>query len=391
MHIYFSVGDPSGDLHASKLVRELLRRAPGARCTGLGGPLMQSAGCEVHYRLTDLAVMGVVDVLPLLARFHMLLREARAHLALSRPDALVLVDYPGFNWWMARAARRLGIPVIYYMPPQLWAWAPWRVRKMRRLVDMALCGLPFEAEWYQKRGVPARLAGHPFFDEVAERQLDGTFLRGRAGAGPTVALLPGSRGHEIKLNFNTQLQVAQRVRQRVPHARFLAGCYRQGQLEECQARLRDSGLNLPIEFHVGRTSEIIALADVCLMVSGSVSLEVLARAKPAVVLYRVGRIHHFLGKLLINCPFITLPNLVAGRPLLPEFVITGAAQKQTAQMADLLATWLTDQSAAGSLRAQLAELRERVARPGATSAAVQAILEFLHASGGQPGALAPAA
>jgi len=390
VHVYFSVGDPSGDLHASKLIREVRRRRPEARFSGLGGPLMDAAGCDVHFRLTDLAVMGVIDVVPLLAKFHRIWRQARQVLARQRPDVVVLVDYPGFNWWMARAARKLGIPVVYYMPPQLWAWAPWRVRKMRRLVNLALCGLPFEAEWYARRGVPARLVGHPFFDEVAERPLDEVFMNAHAARRPVVALLPGSRGHEIALNFNTQLRVAASIMQRVPGATFLAACYKQQHLQECRAKWQASGLRVPVAFHVGKTSEIIALADACLMVSGSVSLEVLARGTPAVVLYRVGRLHHLLGRLLINCQYISLPNLVAGQQVMPEFVISGAARTQETLMSDLLTTWASSRLAAHEARLRLQALAAQVARPGATANAAQAIIDFLHSSGAGAAGLAAA-
>src|SRR5579872_2182624 len=127
MHIFFSVGEPSGDLHAAKLAAELKQRVPGLECSGFGGPLMEAAGCRLIYRLTDLAVMGILPVIPLLFKFLRLIWQARRSFQEQRPDAVVLVDFPGFNWWIARSAKKLGIPVIYYLPPQLWAWAPWRV------------------------------------------------------------------------------------------------------------------------------------------------------------------------------------------------------------------------------------------------------------------------
>src|SRR5690242_1060871 len=134
MHIFFSAGEPSGDLHAAKLVSELKREVPGLECSGFGGPLMESAGCRLLYRLTDLAVMGILPVIPLLVKFIGLISQARRSFEAHKPDAVVLVDFPGFNWWIARHAKRLGIPVFYYLPPQLWAWAPWRVKRMRKFV-----------------------------------------------------------------------------------------------------------------------------------------------------------------------------------------------------------------------------------------------------------------
>ena len=172
MHIFFSVGEPSGDQHAAHLIEELRRRQPGVRVTGYGGPLMERAGYESHFRLTDIAVMGFFRVLPLLWTFARLVWRAERFFREDRPDAVVVVDCPGFNWWIARKAKKAGIPVFYYMPPQLWAWASWRIRRVRKFVDHVLCALPFEYEWYKSRGVRAHFVGHPFFDEVAEYPLD---------------------------------------------------------------------------------------------------------------------------------------------------------------------------------------------------------------------------
>src|SRR4029077_16130314 len=230
MHIFFSVGEPSGDLHASRLVAELKRRAPDLECSGYGGPLMEAAGCRLLFRLTDLAVMGFLPVIPLIFKFIRLAGAARRELAQRRPDAVILVDFPGFNWWIARAAKKLGIPVFYYLPPQLWAWAPWRVRRMRKFVDHVLSCLPFEVEWYRRRSVAAEFVGHPYFDEVAQKPLDGEFLRKQSAARETsiatVAVLPGSRNHEVSQNFPIQIRVMKKLRARLPGVRFLVACYK---------------------------------------------------------------------------------------------------------------------------------------------------------------------
>jgi lipid-A-disaccharide synthase len=155
MQIFFSVGEPSGDLHGANLIRELKKSAPGVECVGFGGPKMQAAGAKLHADLTQFAVMFFVRVLLNLHRFWFLYRRAKRYFRDQRPDAVVLIDYPGFNWWIARAARRYGIPVFYYGAPQMWAWGSWRVTKMRRLVNHTLCKLPFEAVWYNERGCPA--------------------------------------------------------------------------------------------------------------------------------------------------------------------------------------------------------------------------------------------
>lgn len=383
MHVFFSVGEPSGDLHASKLVNEWKRRHDGMRCSGFGGPLMQAAGCEIAFRLTDLAIMGIRDVIPLLWRFIALLRMAAKEFDRDRPDAVVLVDYPGFNWWVARIAKRRGIPVIYYLPPQLWAWAPWRIRKVRRFVDLVLCCLPFEFDWYRARGVNARCVGHPFFDEVASRRLDQAFLERQTATngsdGVVVGILPGSRTHEIELNFGVQLSVMNELRRQIPNVRFLVASFNEGQRRRCEEKLAASRLELPLEFHVGRVSEIIELSQACLMVSGSVSLELLARNTPAVVIYRSGPFHYFLGRMLITCRFISLPNLIAGKPIMPEFVLLGEAQAEVREITTIIRDWLAQRDARESVVSEMHELQRQIASPGATARVVDAIEEHLGA------------
>ena len=381
MHIFFSVGEPSGDLHAAKLVTELKHRAPGLTCSGFGGPLMEEAGCGILYRLTNLAVMGILPVIPLIFKFISLARQAKKYLAEHRPDAVVLVDFPGFNWWIARAAKKLGIPVFYYMPPQLWAWAPWRVRRMKKFVDHVLSSLPFEVEWYRQRAVAAEFVGHPFFDEVAEKPLDYGFIRQHSSpeAGParTVAVLPGSRNHEITQNFLIQVKVMQKLQRELPGVKFLIASYKEGQCDRCRKLLAEHAPELPVTLHVGKTSEIIQLADVCLMVSGSVSLEVLARETPAVVVYRINRILYWFCEVVVTCQYISLPNLLAKFPIMPEFTPIDDPRQCIDIMTDILQVWLTDDQARAKQKAAMKRLYEEVATSGATENAAKAILKRL--------------
>jgi len=381
MHIFFSVGEPSGDLHAAKLVAEMKRRWPGLECSGFGGPLMKAAGCRILFRLTDLAVMGILPVIPLIFKFIGLSRGASRYLERRRPDAVVLVDFPGFNWWIARSARKLGIPVFYYLPPQLWAWAPWRVRRMKKFVNYVLSCLPFEVEWYRRRGVEAQFVGHPFFDEVAEKALDTEFIHQNSaattGAVRTVAVLPGSRNHEIQQNFAIQIRVMQKLHQRLPGVQFVVASYKEAQREVCRRLLAEKDPELPVSLHINKTSEIIELADACLMVSGSVSLEVLARKTPAVVVYRINRVFYWFSMMMITCQYFSLPNLIAKHPIMPEFAPIDDPRWSIDTMTDILHCWLSDDAAYARQIAALDRLVAEVATPGATANAVSAILDRL--------------
>src|SRR5438067_1234133 len=194
MRLFLCAGEPSGDLHGASLIRCLRQRQPDLEIVGYGGDRMAAAGCRLLYPLCRLAIMWFARVLANAPTFLGLLSKADRYFRHHRPDAVVLIDYPGFHWWLARRAHFHGIPVFYFVPPQLWGWAGWRVKKMRRFVDHVLCSLPFEKAWYEERGVKAHFAGHPFFDEFPRQQLNAEFMAGqRAKSGTVVALLPGSR------------------------------------------------------------------------------------------------------------------------------------------------------------------------------------------------------
>ncbi len=286
MRVFISAGEPSGDHHAALLVRAIRSQRPDVECAGLGGPCMEAEGCTLVADMTQLAVMWFLRVLLNIHRFVDLARRAERSFLDARPDVCVMVDFPGFHWWLAWRAKRHGIPVLFYCPPQIWAWASWRKKKMRRLVDHVLSVLPFEHDWFTAQGIPSTLVGHPFFDEFVGRESPGSsgprarargyleeghsqsaganhqagletdagavpwardrgFLREddsqeaagasrRAAAeldasadafvsGPLVLLLPGSRGQEIEGNLASILRAAAVVRGRVPGARFVVG------------------------------------------------------------------------------------------------------------------------------------------------------------------------
>ena len=382
MRLFFSVGEPSGDQHAARLIQELQRRVPQLETLGFGGPLMEQVGFRTHYRLTDLAVMGFLRVVPLLWKFRSLVVRAGQILKSERPDAVVLVDFPGFNWWIARKAKQLGIPVIYYLPPQLWAWAPWRIRRVRKWVDRVLCALQFEQTWYVERGVAAEYVGHPFFDEVHEHVLDPDFLaRWQVLDHRVVGVLPGSRNHEVAQNWPVMLQAIDRVAAAHPNVRFLVACFNESHRARCQETIREAGgTNLPIELFVGKTPEIIEVADCCLMVSGSVSLEMLARGTPAVVIYYLSWMSRLMAKLFVTCKFISLPNLMADRQILPEFLPYGTGSLAARRVAERLTSWLSDDHELERVREDLQELGARAGATDAISRAADAILRGVELS-----------
>lgn len=370
--IFFSVGEPSGDQHAARLITELSRLAPSLQTRGFGGEAMSAAGCQLDTDLTQHAVVGLLEVLPKLRQFFQFVDSAEDAFRTGDVDAVVLVDFPGFNWHIAKRAQQHKIPVYYYCPPQLWAWGGWRTRKMRRTVDHVLSVLPIEQQYFSKHNIPNTFVGHPFFDAVASQPLDTRLmqrLQTLAKSQQLVAVLPGSREHEVRRNWPMMLASIRQLAKRHPGVRFLVAAYRDSQCVWCRNQLTELDRDLPIDFFVGRTSEVIEASHCAMMVSGSVSLELMARRTPAAVVYRVGRFLHTFGRVMIGVDSLTLPNLMAGRKVFPEMVSVGSVEPAVEFLTESISAFVSDAFYYRQTLAQLDELCAKYALPGASNRA----------------------
>ncbi len=397
MRIFLSAGEPSGDHHAAALVRAVRRRRPDVECVGLGGPQLEAAGCRLVADLTSLAVMWFVRVVVSIHRFVDLARRAERSFLDEKPDVCVLVDFPGFHWWLAWRAKRHGIPVVFYCPPQIWAWASWRINKMRRLVDHVLSALPFEHDWFTRQGMASTLVGHPFFDELDTRPDAGRpgWPPADGAAGPLVLLLPGSRGQEIDGNLGSILRAAEAVRREVPAARLVVAALHERHAARVRRVIAESPemQSLDVEVAAGQTRELIGKATVAIAVSGSVSLELLAAGVPTVIVYRIGGFAYVVQSFFRHARFITLVNLLACRepvgpvrPVLwpprgvppadpeavfPEYLSVGDPAERAAGH---VITWLTDATALEEVRSRIREVADAVARPGSAARAAEVVL-----------------
>jgi lipid-A-disaccharide synthase len=383
MRIFFSAGEPSGDLHAANLIRALRRRWPEAGFVGYGGPRMEQAGMTLLFSLVDMAVMWFLWVLLNIRTFIRLIDDADVYFRDERPDAVVLIDYPGLNWWIARKAKERGIPVFYYVPPQIWAWAGWRVKKVRKYVDHVLCSLPFEPAWYHARGVPqAVFVGHPYFDELAERTLDTDFVETeRARGGPIVALLPGSRTQELVRNLPIMLRAAAALAAQHREVRFVVACLHEKHRFLAERLICEAGMHLPMHVFAGRTPELIRMADLAWAVSGSVGLELMVEALPTVVVYKLNRFDLWIARPFIKSKYISIVNLLADAELMPEYLTPHDVSAELAQWAG---GWLDDPRERARESQRLAALRDRVAVPGASERAADRIVEALSVHAGSP-------
>lgn len=401
MTIFFSAGEPSGDLHGANLIRQLRRHNPNVKCVGYGGPEMAEAGCELHTDLTALAVMWFLRVLLNIHKFLGLVSRADRYFRHQRPDAVVLIDYPGFNWWIAKRAKAHGIPVFYYCPPQIWAWGSWRIKKMRRYVDHVLCSLPFEETWFKQQGCKATFVGHPFFDEVRRQQFDEAFLATqRAKPGRLVAILPGSRTQEVLHNLKWFLKAAAIVHARIPGVRFAVAAFKPQHAQMARELIDEAesqGSSLPVDVFVRKTPELMQLADCCMACSGSVSLELLYHKKPTAVLYWISPFAYWVQQFFRRVKYITLVNLLtaeelfpadttpydpsdrdADRVLFPEYL---TCEDKSLNIAAHVISWLADEDRRESLVAELAKLKARVGHGGASQVAARLILAEAAARG----------
>ena len=402
MRVFLSAGEPSGDHHAALLARALRERCPDVECVGLGGPQMAAEGVELVADMTKLAVMWFLRVILSIHRFVDLARRAERSFLDHRPAVCVLVDFPGFHWWLAWRAKRHGIPVVFYCPPQIWAWASWRKKKMRRLVDHVLAPLPFEHDWFTAEGIASTLVGHPFFDEAAHPHARATEPHAPSARGPLVLLLPGSRGQEISANLPSLLRGGEGVARRVPGARFVVAVLHDRHAEVVREMIAGAG-GSSVEVVAGKTRSLMAEASCAMAVSGSVSLELLAARLPAVIIYRIGGFAYIVQSWFRHARFITLVNLMAvPDPILPvrgvftpptvvppadpdaiypEYLAVGDPADRAAEH---VVTWLTDAAARQAVVKRLDEVAARVARSGSASRAAAAVLAI--AAGNDPAA-----
>jgi lipid-A-disaccharide synthase len=315
-----SAGEASGDLHGSYLVRALKIQAPDIQVTCMGGPLLRRAGAAVVVDHGRLSVVGLAEVAGHLRVLYHAWLTITNHLRKTLPDKVVLIDFPDFNFLLARTARRLGIKVFYYISPQVWAWRSGRVRTIKRLVDEMAVILPFEKEFYARYQVKVHFVGHPLLDVLATPP---TAAQARARypgvqSGPLIGLLPGSRRSEIKSLLGLFLDAAEITKRDLPNASFIIPVAPSLHPSIFQAAL--AGRELPVRLVTGDTYGVVRASDLLLTVSGTATLEAAILGTPMIIVNRVSDLSYYLGRHLIRVNFIGLPNLIADHRIVPELV-----------------------------------------------------------------------
>lgn len=370
-------GEASGDLHGGRLVQALRRLAPHLTVEGMGGPQMRAAGVTLLADAGGTAVVGLVELWEKRRTLSGALQLLREHLRAVRPALLICIDFPDFNLLLARRAHRLGIPVCYFISPQVWAWRRGRIRTIRRLVRKMLVLFPFEEAMYRRAGVDATFVGHPLLDALASvppREACRASL-GVQESSPVLGLLPGSREAEVRRHLPLLLEAAARLARTRPDLRVLVGLA--PTLDVGAARAAVAGSPARATVAHGRTYEVMRAADLLLAVSGTVTLEAAILGTPMVITYRVGPLSWVVGRLLVRVPFIGLPNLVAGEGIVPELIQFQATPERLAATASEI---LGSRERQGRMRAALADVRARLGTPGAAERAAREILALLPAA-----------
>lgn len=371
LRLLLSCAEASGDLYAGALTRALREQEPDLHVSGLGGPHFQAAGGELIADYRGIAVTGLTEALSKVPEVLAVRRRLLASARTARPDALVVIDSPDFNFRLAPAIKRLGVPVVYYISPQVWAWRQGRINAIRRFADIVLVIFPFEEDLYRKQGIPVEFVGHPLVDLVVTTSSREAFLRARglSPSAPCVALLPGSRPNEVARILPVIVSAAFQIRRQVPDAQFLVA--RAPHLEDdLFLGVRELPGTAIVE---GDTDTVLASADVAVTASGTATVQTALHDTPMVIVYRVSPISYQVLRRLVRVDAIGMVNLIAGEKIVPELVQDSFTPDAVASEAVSL---LTNQDRAARMRDGLARVRARLGAPGASGRAAQAILRI---------------
>lgn len=367
-------GEASGDLHGGNLARALLTQRPDLQLLGVGGRRMRAAGVDILCDIRDLAVVGAVEALQSVRALWRLYRMLLEQVARAPVAAVLLIDYPGFNLKLAKSLARRGIPVLYYIAPQIWAWRRSRLKKIQRRVRKLFVILPFEASLYQQAGVDAEFVGHPLLDLVppAHTKADICARLDLNPSAPIVGLLPGSRHSEVQYLFRPMLEAAARVDSQVRGVQFILPLAETLQPADVQDLL--DTVPLQVRLVQQQTYEVMQVADVLLATSGTVTLEAALLGAPMVIVYKAHLLTYLLARMVVRTPWIGLPNIIAGRSIVPElwqYAVT--AENMAAQVLSLL----TQPERAAVMRGELARIRSQLGSPGVPERVANGILRYL--------------
>lgn len=371
----FSAGESSGDQHAANMFLELKKHQPAIEGIGMGGAKMAQAGIDVRYDSSQIAVIGLVEVIRHYGEIRRALTLMQQLVAAERPDLLVCVDYKEFNFKLARYAKQQGVKVLFYVSPQVWAWRPGRVKKYGAVIDMMAVIFPFETAYYDAENVPVRYVGHPSVDKVhPQHSKADDFARFKLDhTKPVVGLLPGSRGNEIKRMLPVMLKAAENLQADFPEIQFILP-----QADSISDALLATYLpQSPVKMTVLKNQpyDVIQCCDVIMTASGTATLEVALLTVPMVIVYKLSTVTYWLGRWLVNTPFIGLPNIIAGKCIVKELIQQDASAGNLAAEVKRI---LTDKVYADDMRDSLMAVKQQLGQGGGSKNMAELALSLLN-------------
>lgn len=371
--ILISAGEASGDIHAAAVTAAIKKIDPTAEVFGMGGDVLRAAGGEVLFDIKDHGVMGFVEVLKKLPDLFKLRDDFGKLMDERKPDCLITVDYPGFNMKLAKLAHDKGIPVVSYIAPSAWAWHKSRAKKVAKIVDKVACIFPFEYDVYKEAGAKVEFVGHPLVDIVKPSMSfeDAEAFAGKREGHKLILLMPGSRLMEIEKMLPTLLAAAKLIKKQLPEVDFVmprAGTIPKSMLEE---KIKVSGVDVKIT--EGNNYDLFSVADLALATSGTVTLEAALCGLGSVIVYRTNPLTYLIAKMVVNIPYIGLPNIVAGRSVVPELIQNDFTPEKVAQEA----LHLLESERNCQLKRDLAYVKERLGKPGAVDRVAELVLSFV--------------
>ncbi|MBM4066582.1 MAG: lipid-A-disaccharide synthase [Planctomycetes bacterium] len=371
--IFISAGDPSGDIHGANLMRCLLEKDHKITFYGLGRENMAKAGLHGLHDMSQKSLMWL-HALTGLSAFLRMKKDCIRFLRQERPCAVILIDYCGFNFYIASAAKKLDIPVIYYISPQLWAHGPWRVKKMKKLVDRLLVVYPFEKSFYENAGIPVAYVGHPLFDEIHKEGVnEGIVTELKKQLGETiVSFLPGSRRQEIVRLLPLFLQSAVKIHQKIPSAQFLISCSNDQHFDLISGITKE--FTVPCKIVVGSVHEVIKASSLCIAGAGTIILQIAYYLKPMIILYKISPFAYFIAKPFLTTPYIGLVNKLADKMIAPERLM---CKVNSAWLVNQAIQLLNNPQKRQACIHELSLLMDEIAKPGASEHAADEILNLL--------------
>jgi lipid-A-disaccharide synthase len=368
MKIGIVVGEASGDILGAALIRSLREKNPAIEFEGVAGPKMIAAGCKTLYSMDRLAVMGIVEPLKRLPELIKMRRNLYRHFRKTKPDIFIGIDAPDFNLGLELKLKNQGIKTVHYVSPSVWAWRKGRIHKIKRAVDLMLTLLPFEVDIYKKHKIPVQFVGHPLADQIP-LETDQIAIRAQlniAHGAKVLGILPGSRETELKYLAEPFILAAKKCRQQIPGLQIITSMINEKRKEQFKKILQKIDPDFSVKIFVNKSHEVMAAADTLLLASGTVTLEAMLLKRPMVVAYKMSRFHFFIAKLLIKIDYFSLPNLIANKKIVPEFLQQEATPQALAQT---VLEQLQDQKKTKKLITEFTNLHKQIRQNASTKTA----------------------